>query len=392
MVPANLSKLIAAALPHTPPATWRDHALTVLLQETDGGRHTPDPSVVALLDNLRTDADLGLFQRRMQVVGGTVAHTVTHVFLAEWLLRRARAVGPDQAVKDLARYLATDRLPYCATIAVGGLTPDRAYDLGHGMRLLPWKDITPSRTKMAIEEAPTFHRSFYHPDGALVREIELPRAHVDLSETRKHFRDIDWSDMTDLLLCLGLFGPNAPVLIASWLEAPEWAPVMAGTYSMPFVEGPGRARPFGETDATEAVRLYSAWLGLADDRRAAFRVPMERLNSAMRRSSPVDSAIDLGIVLESLFLRDGQGELTFRLRVRAARWLGSTPEERKRLSATVGDLYKVRSKAVHEGRVPDTIHQRTTTELLDETYELTARALVALISKGDPDWDAVTYS
>jgi hypothetical protein len=137
--------------------------------------------------------------------------------------------------------------------------------------------------------------------------------------------------------------------------------------------------------------LFTDWIDLAETRRMELRVPMQRLNSAMRRPSLVDSAIDLGIVLESIFLPDGGGALTFRLRVRVARWLGSTPEERRRLSATVGDLYAVRSKAVHEGRVPDTIHQRTTRELLEEGYELTARALVALISKGDPDWDAVTY-
>jgi hypothetical protein len=160
---------------------------------------------------------------------------------------------------------------------------------------------------------------------------------------------------------------------------------------MPFVEGSGKARPLPEAAAVEGSRLFSNWLGLSEERRMELRVPMQRLNSAMRRSSPVDSAIDLGIVLESIFLRDGEGGLTFRLRVRAARWLGSTPEERKRLSATVGDLYKVRSKAVHEGRVPDTIHHRETSELLEEGYALTARALVALISKGSPDWDAVTY-
>src|SRR6266436_8665068 len=50
------------------------------------------------------------------------------------------------------------------------------------------------------------------------------------------------------------------------------------------------------------------------------RVPMQRLNSAMRRKSAVDSAIDLGIALESIFLRDttdDRSELTFKLRVRS---------------------------------------------------------------------------
>jgi hypothetical protein len=362
----------------------------VLLQESDAGRHTPHSSVTALLDSLREDPDLGLFHRRMQVVA-TVGHTITHVFLAEWLLGRARTVGPEQAVNDLQRYLTTDPLPFHAIAAVGGIKTERAYDLGDGIQFVPWKEVMPSRTKMAIDEAPSFHRSFYDPGGALVRVVDLPRVHVDLSEARKHFQETDWSDVADLLLCLGLIGPTAPVLLASWLEPPEWAPVMAASYDMPFVEGPGKAQLFREAHAIETSNLFATWRGLTDERRAALRVPMERLNSAMRRPSLVDSAIDLGIALESIFLPDGRGALTFRLRVRAARWLGSTPEERKRLSVMVGDLYAVRSKAVHEGRVPDVIHERTTRELLDEGYELTARALVALISKGDPDWDEVMY-
>jgi len=141
----------------------------------------------------------------------------------------------------------------------------------------------------------------------------------------------------------------------------------------------------------EGSCLFSNWLGLTEERRVELRVPMQRLNSAMRRSSPVDSAIDLGIALESIFLPDGRGALTFRLRVRAARWLGSTPAERRCLSVTVDDLYKVRSMAVHGGRVPDTIRGRQARELLEEGYGLTATGLVALIRKGDPDWDAVTY-
>jgi hypothetical protein len=385
----HLARLLADALPHTPPPTATKHALTVLLQESDGGRMTPHPSITALLESLRADPDLTMFRGLSQVLVD-VAHGVSHVFLAEWLLRRGGTVGPGQAVADLARYLATELLPFRATVAVGGIKPDRAYDLGHGIRLVPWKDVGPSSTRQNIDEKDSFYRSFYDTDGALVRELELPRIHVPYTETKKHLRFIDWSLESDVLLCLGLVGPTAPVFLAGWLEPPEWAP-MKGSLAMPFVEGPGAAAPFSETAATEAARLFSTWLNLAEGRRAELRVPMQRLNSAIRRSSLVDSAIDLGIALESIFLPDGRGALTFRLRVRAARWLGSTPEQRRRLSAVVSDLYTVRSKAVHEGRVPGTIHQRETRGLLEEGYGLTARALVALISKGDPDWDAVTY-
>jgi len=376
--------------PRSPPATLTDFNLQILLQEADGGRITPHPSVTALLECLRDDPELAMFHGRTQIVGD-VGKGVTQVFLAEWLLRRAGTVGADQAVTDLERYLRTERLPYHATTAVGGIKVDRAHDLGHAMRLVPWKDVTSSRTKRSIDDAETFHRSFYDLNCALLREMELPRTHVHYTEARHHLQSRDVTAETDLLLCLGLVGPTAPVLLASWLEPPDWAPMITGSLSMPFVEGPGKAKPILESAVVEASRLFSQWIGLSEERRVELRVPMQRLNSAMRRPSLVDSAIDLGIALESIFLPDGRGALTFRLRVRAARWLGSTPEERQRLSATVGDLYAVRSMAVHEGRVPDAIHRRATRELLEEGYELTARALVALISKGDPDWDAVTY-
>lgn len=390
MVDANLRRLLAEALPHTPPAKQPDFALTVLLQEADAGRITPHASVTALLDCLRNDPELGMFHGRTQIVRD-MGKGVTHVFLAEWLLGRAAGVGANQAVSDLERYLATERLPCHSTVAVGGIKVDGAYDLGHGMQLVPWKDLLPSRTKRAIDKVETFHRSFYDPDCALVRKVELPRVHVDYTETRKHIRSRDVTTETDVLLCLGLLGPTAPVLLASWIEPPDWAPMIRGSLSMPFVEGPGKTRPFPETAAVEGSRLFSSWLDLPEERREELRVPMQRLNSAMRRSSPVDSAIDLGIALESIFLPDGRGALTFRLRVRAARWLGSTPAERSRLSVTVGHLYEVRSMAVHRGRVPDAIHGRPTRELLEEGYGLTATALVALISRGTPDWDAVTY-
>jgi len=393
VVDAKLRRLLTDALPHTPPATAPNFALAAVLQEADAGRITPDPSVTALLACLRADPELAMFCGLSQVVLD-VGHGVTHVFLAEWLLRRAGTVGPNQAVTDLERYLGSEHLPCRATVAVGGIKPDRDYDLGHGIRFVPWRNVGQSSTKRAIDEAAPFHRSFYDPDGALVRDVERQRIHVPYSETRKHLRSIDWSLEADVLLCLGLFGPTAPVLLASWLEAPEWAPVKAGSLSMPFVEGPGAAQPFPETAAIEAARLLSTWLGLTNERRAELRVPMQRLNSAMRRRSTVDAAIDLGIALESIFLTDApddRGELTFKLRVRASRWLGSTPDERAKLSILLRDLYAARSSAVHRGRVPDKTRNRPTAELLEKGYRVAAGALVLLISSGPPDWDAVTY-
>jgi len=73
-----------------------------------------------------------------------------------------------------------------------------------------------------------------------------------------------------------------------------------------FVEGPGKAKPFPETAVVEGSRLFSNWLGLSDERRLELRLPMQRLNSAMRRPSLVDSAIDLGMLLNPSFCRTAE--------------------------------------------------------------------------------------
>jgi hypothetical protein len=121
---------------------------------------------------------------------------------------------------------------------------------------------------------------------------------------------------------------------------------------------------------------------------------MERLNSAMRRLSPADAAIDLGIVLEILFLQDinEPQELTFRLRLRTARYLETDPQERRRVFDLLNDLYKARSSAVHTGHVEEKIRGIPLQTLLDQGFDIAATALERLIPSEDPDWHEVILS
>jgi len=112
----------------------------------------------------------------------------------------------------------------------------------------------------------------------------------------------------------------------------------------------------------------------------------------MRRQLPVDAAIDLGIALEALFLSDmdeERGEPTFRLKIRAARYLGSAKAERDGLFALVGDLYGARSSAVHTGHVSDQLRGRPIRDVLAEGYSVAARAIRRMILEGPPDWGQV---
>jgi hypothetical protein len=118
---------------------------------------------------------------------------------------------------------------------------------------------------------------------------------------------------------------------------------------------------------------------------------MERLNQ-MAEKGVVDAAIDLGIALETLYLNDSgddRGELTFRMKIRSARFLGRGEEDRQRIFDLVGELYTLRSVAVHKGKLPTKYTVRSVRELLDKGFDLGIQTVRRFISEGSPNWNEV---
>jgi hypothetical protein len=170
---------------------------------------------------------------------------------------------------------------------------------------------------------------------------------------------------------------------------------MSGSYNMPHYEGHTMSSEWPADGYKRAPNIFRTFRKLDINRKARLQLAMQRLNKAIRRASSVDAAIDLGIVLESLFLNDlsdDRSELTFRLRVRAARYLNTDVDERRRLYKLVGDLYTLRSAAIHTGNVSKTIGGMATTDLIKEGFALAASTIVRFIIEGEPDWQVVTLS
>jgi hypothetical protein len=66
-----------------------------------------------------------------------------------------------------------------------------------------------------------------------------------------------------------------------------------------------------------------------------------------------DRVLDQAIILEALFLKDGEKqELSYRLALRAAHFVGDTLQERQHVNSTVREAYVLRSKIAH-GDKPD---------------------------------------
>jgi hypothetical protein len=83
--------------------------------------------------------------------------------------------------------------------------------------------------------------------------------------------------------------------------------------------------------------------------------------------------------------------MTFRLKTRAARFLAGAEADRKSVFNLVGDLYGMRSSAVHTGAVGPVIRGRPVQEILEEGYSLTADAIRRFITHGEPNWNTVMF-
>ena len=155
-----------------------------------------------------------------------------------------------------------------------------------------------------------------------------------------------------------------------------------------------------EQQVREATSVYEALRGMSPGLRARLSVPIDRLIASWdrrgRADSQVDKLIDLGIALESLYLPDDSGELTYRLRTRGARYLGADLAERQELAGLLKTFYSARSKAVHTGEVrkPHKVAGQTVTtpDLISRVQELCLRSIRKAIDGDFPDagdWEAI---
>ena len=119
-------------------------------------------------------------------------------------------------------------------------------------------------------------------------------------------------------------------------------------------------------------------------------VPIKRWIKSQTDQSLVDAFIDLGIVLESLYLDAGQeSELGFTLRLRAGWFLGNSIDERNSVMNDIKNIYRHRSRAVHRGQIP---RNQETLGLKAKAVKLCQRSIVKKIDHarahgGFPKWD-----
>lgn len=115
-------------------------------------------------------------------------------------------------------------------------------------------------------------------------------------------------------------------------------------------------------------------------------VALDRYNLAKDRFSTIDRILDYCIVMECLYCNDSNHEATYRLSIRAGKYLGTDYNERDSTRENVKKAYKVRSNIVHGKTLPKPEVQKLTLEHLEE---YSRRSLKKMIedTQAIPDWN-----
>lgn len=376
-----------------------DFTLFMSMHEASVGDPKANIHAVQLLTALRLIPALNIFNGTiMHVVPGT-AQIIDYPTLAAWLLRRAMSVGVCQTLEDITTYIDSNELPFQITLVFSNIYPETLTDIGQYISFIRWTDLHKSWQQQQILEQLMIGSPSHCSLGALVREQRVERTFVTQDAFSHTTPDTDNSlqddrDLRDALRCLALIGPYAPQILGSWASPPEWAPLNGGGMFTPeSIDHFGlESSRMSAEECTQASYLFAAFLAAPPQLQSRLRLAEDRLVSAMRRRSTVDASIDLGISLEGLYLYDVHGELSFRLKARAARFLRTTEIERRRISRLVGNIYDIRSNAVHTGIVKPVYDGKPAQHILKEGFSLTAETVRRFITSGQPDWDTIMYS
>ena len=166
------------------------------------------------------------------------------------------------------------------------------------------------------------------------------------------------------------------------------------TFMSPSSLGTTDSTVFSEDQIKEATDLYHKIISLSQDVLDYLEIPIDRWKKSKTQQGYVDKMIDLGIAFESFFLSGISQELTFRFTLRGSLFLEDGIEARRRIKSELEEIYKHRSRAVHEGNLSDrvTVNGETVPmgQFIERSQKLFKRCLLKAIESGQkPDWPTI---
>lgn len=320
--------------------------------------------------------------------------------LATSLVGRTLAVGASRTVADLRRYISSDHFDCARVLYLAGVEVAEETTIAPGIKIVPFdrnswlRWLIPSGNPHPDEEQSRLRKI----RCAVVQTYSCERRHIPAPQQYK----IDGSEvlggfepLEDVVSCAALIGPSAPVVVATAHGPADWIPCFLGSAGQaPIVVPESHMVRWDATSINELQRIVSSYALLSPPQRQRVAVPLRRLGLALRRNWEADTALDLGLALEVLLGagRDSDASIGFTLRIRATRLLRHDLESRKALDRLIRDLYKLRSRAAHDGVLPTTVSGVPAQDLLTQGAALVAEVATHVILNGEPNWTDLIHS
>ena len=274
--------------------------------------------------------------------------------------------------KEIQLYLDDDDLQRLAP----DIAPNRAPDLIAAIRQPGrWKPLVQSRGNME-NYLPPPPKSFFDDADVMLRLLSITHAAPVLS--------------------LGQMGYCIQQPAARLLGYHRYNPGINWTRARPSLNNLPEPVPLDDEAFASAAQPFAQ---RNKKRFKDYAALVARMAESRARTGPFahqDRILDVAITLEQMYEVD-PGEISFKLRARAACFLADSSAQRKQIFRQVRDVYNLRSALVHSRKPSRKSKKLLTPQNMRYTFEtgfaLARATLMKLLDQGPPDsWDELVIS
>lgn len=349
----------------------------------------PNMFLKRIVDVLSNNEEFKDFDNSLQCFGN-MGTRFSYEEVAVWLLQRASKTNYEQAVDELLEYVESDHFPIYKVMWLTGLFANEAIEITDGIWLVGIWNFPVEHIREMFSPSNSALFLGLHPEAVLIKIIDHPKKHIKNNEQMELETEIvDFQVYEDLRLCMtlikkDLFGVQA---IGTSLIPPEFIPNRSGiSYSGHDYRNVRMGQNVIELEIQTLRDIYYKFSSLTEEKKSKLRIVLSRMNEYALLENPVDKAISIRILLESLFLDDSdRGELGFQLALRISRKYGKTTEERENIFKDIKKVYSISSSAVHNGYLKDK-DSKQSRELFKSTIVYIRLMVSALLNDEVIDW------
>lgn len=322
-------------------------------EQADQYALAPHDAHKTLVELLQRTGTYDLFDNHMihRVGSSGSAHTLEA--FARGLVRRAAVVGPQTALDEVDRYLASDEMQLERVLLLHDIHIDEPYEFSNGVRLIDIEELPDSPLRDQLVRQRWVTQIGWRVDAVLITELTAKKDIRAQDDERR----TDWTAFNEEV-ARGKRLDDTRLLLSLARHADCGIAALAGTTLVPaalsFLESGLDYNPFPEPhtafgpqiigiEMQLAERYIQAFDALDEGTRDRFRIALKRLNDTKIDQDWANKAINLRICLENIFLNpDEENKQRQRIEERAPSMTSFTKTRAR-------NVYGLLSRAVHTG-------------------------------------------